>query len=260
MARWLRTVFASSVICNVVAAAPPVNYDAVIAIAARTNCEFQEPARVVYAGDSDGLGACLDRLGKRKGPIAELRITSGGGDAWVTMQEARELRGRLDLLVVDALCGSSCANYLVPAAKRLRVEPGSYVLLHGSLSHRDANSQHDAIRQSVGEQMKAKPGNADMPDAEVAKIAQQAIDQLHSDLDARIPIQQEIARDTLACDDWLDVWAHFGGQRPPEGVYWLMVTPDMAARCLKNTKIESFWAPEEQAAFNTELGFFRAMK
>ena len=260
MKKCLRTLFAVPVLCVTAAGAPPANYDEAIAIAARRTCELQEPGRVVYAGRSEELAACLERLGKSKGPIAELRITSGGGDAWVTMQHARELRGRLDLLVVDAMCGSSCANYVLPAAKRVRVEPGSYVLLHGSLSVRDATGQYDAIRQSVGEQMRAKPGNATMSDEQVARIAQQAIEQLQSDLAARIPIQEEIARDTLACDDWLDIWAHFGGQRPPDGVYWLMVTPEMAARCLKYTKIDTFWPPEAQDSFDPELGFFRALK
>jgi len=260
MKQWLRTLFALPVSCGVAAGAPPKDYEELKAIDERRNCEFQLPARVVYAGDSSLLGACLERLGKKDAIIDELRITSGGGDAWVTLELARGLRGKLDLIVVDALCASSCANYLVPAAKRVRIEPGSYVLLHGSLSHRDATPQHDAIRKSVAEQMRARPGGENLTDEAVATIAQQAIDTLHADLTARIPVQDAFARETLACDDWLDLWEHFGGRHPPEGVYWLMVTPEMAARCLKIAKVDAFWSPEAQEAFNPELGFFRALK
>ena len=260
MKQWLRTLFALPVLCGAATGAPPKDFEELKAIADRRTCEFQQPGRVVYAGDSSQLGACLERLGKKDASIDELRITSGGGDAWVTLELARALRGRLDLIVVDGLCASSCANYLVPAAKRVRIEPHSYVLLHGSLSQRDATPQHDAIRKSVAEQMRAKPGNENLTDEAVSKIAQQAIDQLHADLTARIPVQEAFARDTLACDDWLDLWAHFGGQHPPDGVYWLMVTPEMAARCLKTAKVEAFWPPEARVAFNPELGFFRALK
>ena len=260
MKQWLRTLFALPVSWGVAMAAPPKGYEELKAIADRQSCEFQRPARIVYAGDSSLLGACLERLGKKDAVVDELRITSGGGDAWVTLELARALRGKLDLIVVEGLCASSCANYLVPAAQRVRIEPGSYVLLHGSLSHRDATPQHDAIRKSVAEQMRAKPGNENLSDEAVSAIARQAIDQLHADLTARIPVQDAFARETLGCDDWLDLWAHFGGQHPPDGVYWLMVTPEMAARCLKIAKIDAFWAPEARDAFNPELGFFRALK
>jgi hypothetical protein len=261
MKRWLRTVFALPVLCAAGADSAPRDFAALESLAARRNCEYSETAhRVVYAGPSEELGNCLERLGKKDAAIEELRVTSGGGDAWVTLQSAMGLRGRLDLLVVDGVCASSCADYLLPAARRVRIEPHSYVLLHGSLSQRDATHQHDAIRKSMREQVKARPEGANVPDEEIEKIAQQAIEQLHADLSARIPIQEAFAHEVLACDDWLDVWAHFGGQQPPPGVWWLLVTPEMAARCLKSAKIDSFWAPERQDAFNPELGFFRASK
>jgi hypothetical protein len=249
------------VLCAAGADSAPRDFASLESLAARRDCEYSGTAhRVVYAGPSEELGSCLERLGKKDSAIEELRVTSGGGDAWITLQSAMSLRGRLDLLVVDGLCASSCADYLLPAAKRVRIEPHSYVLLHGSLSQRDATRQHDAIRKSMREQVKAGPKAADLSEEEIEKIAQQAIDRLHADLTARIPVQEAFAREVLACEDWLDVWAHFGGREPPAGVWWLLVTPEMAARCLKNAKIDSFWAPERQDAFNPELGFFRASK
>jgi hypothetical protein len=178
----------------------------------------------------------------------------------VTLQLANTLRGRLDLLVVEGLCASSCGNYLLPAAQRVRIEPHAYVLLHGSLSQRDATRQEDTVRQSLREQLKAQPDGAALSEEEISKIAQQAVDQLHADLAVQIPIQEAFARETLACDDWLDLWQHFGGKAPPEGYWWILVTPEMAARCFKTTKIEAFWAPERGDAFNPELGFFRALR
>lgn len=105
-------------------------------------CEYPTPHSVVYAGDSSQIGACLDAV--KDGEISELRITSGGGKAWETLQIARRMRGRINLLV-DGLCASSCANYLLPAAKQVRVEPHSYVLLHGSINLRDLESQQESM-------------------------------------------------------------------------------------------------------------------
>lgn len=254
-----RTVFAVAAVSGAVAAAAPADDAALEALAQRQTCEWQGSERVIFAGPSDELDGCLEKQDPR-GPIGELRITSRGGDAWLALQSAQALRGRLDLLVIDGLCASACANYLVPAARRVRVEPGSYVILHGSMSHRDARNRHEAIRESVRTQMRAKPEGAGLTDAQIEAIAAQTIETLHSDLAARIPVQEAFAREVLACDDWLDVRAHFGGQAPPEGVSWLLATPEMAARCLKTAKIEFFWAPEPQAALNPELGFFRALK
>ncbi|HET7811007.1 MAG TPA: hypothetical protein VFL16_10565 [Steroidobacteraceae bacterium] len=259
MKRWLRTIFALPVLCSAGADSAPRDFASLESLAARRECEYSGTAhRVVYAGPSEDLESCLERLGRKDAAVDELRITSGGGDAWVTLQSALALRGRLDLLVVDGLCASSCADYLLPAAKRVRIEPHSYVLLHGSLSQRDATRQHDAIRKSMREQVKAGPKAADLSEEEIEKIAQQAIDRLHADLTARIPVQEAFAREVLACDDWLDVWAHFGGHEPPAGTWWLLVTPEMAARCLRTAKLEGFWAPESQDAFDPQLGFYRA--
>ncbi len=102
--------------------------------------------------------------------------------------------------------------------------------------------------------------SSQLAEAAIEDLARQTIEQLHADLEAHIPVQDEFARATLACDDWLDMWPHFGNQAPPEGVLWILVTPEMAGRCLKSTKIEAFWAPEAQEAFESKLGFFRARK
>lgn len=260
MKRWLRTLIALPMLCAAGAGTAPPTRDELMTLRDRENCELQQPGRVVYAGDSSMLAACLARLGLDTGPIAELRITSRGGDAWATLEIARALRGRLDRVVIDGLCASSCANYLLPSAKRVRVEPRSYVLLHGSPNQRDAIGQREEIRRQVREIAKSQAWGKDMSEAELEKMAQQSIDQYEAGIAAHIPVQQAFARDTLSCDDWLDVWAHFGGQAPPKGMAWLLVTPEMAARCLKGASIETFWAPEAQDAFSPELGFFRARK
>lgn len=260
MKRWVRMLFALPVVCGAAAGTAPLSRDELNALAAREICVAADSGGLVYAGESAQLGACLGRLGKQDGAIAELRITSGGGDAWGTLEVARALRGRLDLLIVDGICASACANYLLPAAKRLLVEPRAYVLLHGSMNQDDATGQHDEIRRQIREGARTQAWAQGMSEAEIEQMAQQSIDSLHADLEAHIPVQAAFARETLACDDWLDPRAHFSDRRTPEGMAWLLVTPEMAARCFTTTRIETFWAPETQDAFDSKLGFFRALK
>jgi len=60
-----------------------------------------------------------------------LVITSAGGDVDVAIFAAHLVSGmKLDVEVVGR-CASSCANYILPAAKRIRVDPFSIVLVHG---------------------------------------------------------------------------------------------------------------------------------
>lgn len=96
-------------------------------------CEMVRPAQMVCSGASDRLLKCLDYL-EVDGALHALRITSAGGETGRTLLTAKRLIGKLDVLIVDKLCASSCANYLVPAASKLMVNPNSYVILHGSVN------------------------------------------------------------------------------------------------------------------------------
>lgn len=76
-------------------------------------CEQTSPGHVVYQGESAGLRACLDKFALTE--IGELRVTSPGGEAWGTLDIAQRFAGRIDRLVADGLCASSCD--LIPAAR-----------------------------------------------------------------------------------------------------------------------------------------------
>ena len=57
--------------------------------------------------------------------------TSPGGpvDAWLAW--ARALGDIKPVLIVDRICGSSCANYLVPIARQVLAVEGSLIVWHG---------------------------------------------------------------------------------------------------------------------------------
>jgi hypothetical protein len=228
-------------------------------LGAARRCERVRPGHVIYAGDSSNLRGCLEKLGERE--IAELRITSGGGDAWKTLETARAWIGRVDLLVIDGLCASSCANYLLPMAKRVRVPPQSYVLVHGSLTRDFPPEQWEELRSSLTGQLREQ--NAKQPgkitEQEIASKVNGALATFRADLARQVPVQEEFARTTLRCHDWLDPNRHLPTPIPDQYRY-LLVTPVMAYRCLQITRIDGWWPPDAQKDLDPRLQLMRARR
>lgn len=66
------------------------------------------------------------------GKVKRLVIDSGGGDVNLGMDLAGlVLENSLDV-VVENVCGSSCANYVFPAGKTKHINPNAVVVWHGS--------------------------------------------------------------------------------------------------------------------------------
>lgn len=62
-----------------------------------------------------------------------LVLDSPGGDVATALDMAARFEGQGLEMRVDGECNSSCANYFLPLARRVVVEPGSVVMLHGSV-------------------------------------------------------------------------------------------------------------------------------
>jgi len=60
-----------------------------------------------------------------------LIITTGGGDAERSIAFGNFIRPRSMTLIIDRLCFSSCANYLVPAANNVIVRKDAILGWHG---------------------------------------------------------------------------------------------------------------------------------
>jgi hypothetical protein len=230
-----------------IAAAAPPSREALLAMASKSACEQPTPGHVIFAGDSTDLGDCLAKV--TDGEIRELRITSSGGDALPTLRLAEKYRGHLELMIVDGLCAASCANYLLPAAQRVRVNEHSYVLLHGSMSPGDFEAQKARIESELREK---SPGTSD---DDITRLLESA----RRELTAAAPLQKAFAQKTLACGDWLAPDSTKAGHSADPS-WFLVVTPEMARRCLKTARVEAFWAPEPEDQFAPELGFHRARR
>ena len=95
-------------------------------------CQRIDATTLRLAGPIDAdMAACIDQ--EVDDTLQRLIITSPGGSARTAMAIGDRL-APLDIhLIVDEICASSCANYLVPIAGRLAVESGGMIALHGSL-------------------------------------------------------------------------------------------------------------------------------
>ena len=248
-----------SLACMTASAAGRLDVAQLQALNAARRCERPKPGHVIYAGDSANLGACLAKLGDRE--IAELRITSGGGDAWKTLGTAREFIGRVDLVVVEGLCASSCANYILPMAKRIRVSPQSYVVVHGSIVPDFPKQQWDALRRSLTRQLREQNAKQPKPitEQEITWRVNGALASFREDLAKQVPVQAEFARATLRCHDWLDPNRHLSTPIPDQYDY-LLVTPVMGYRCLQIAQIDAWWPPEAQKDLDPRLRFMRARR
>jgi hypothetical protein len=214
--------------------------------AAEKECTHPTPGHVVYDGDSAELGTCLDGAGSER--IRELRITSRGGDAWETLQIMQRFSGRIDLVIVDHMCASSCANYVLPAAKRILVRSGSIVILHGSIDLQVVADYADSHREELHRQHPEVP----------AEQLDESMGRMLDEFKAKAASQAEFERERLRCRDWLDPRLHFASQKVPPQMKWLVVTRTMAERCLKETRIDRFWDPPTQHTLSPDGSFLRA--
>jgi hypothetical protein len=76
--------------------------------------------------------------------IKEVVIDVPGGLVDPAMQIADLLAPLYPALTVTGQCSSSCANYFLPIATSIRLEPGAYIMIHGSIDE-------GTVRHHVGD-------------------------------------------------------------------------------------------------------------
>jgi hypothetical protein len=75
--------------------------------------------------------ACVQRHAGRS--VRRVVVESEGGPVRFAIPVARLMAPLRVELVVRGRCNSSCANYLLPVARRVTLEPGAMILLHGGM-------------------------------------------------------------------------------------------------------------------------------
>jgi len=95
-------------------------------------CRQAAPDTFVIDGPIDAaLTDCVQRIFAPT--TTQLILTSRGGQAGEAMRIAERFEGRRLAMTVKGECNSSCANYFLPLAGRLIVEPGAVIVIHGGI-------------------------------------------------------------------------------------------------------------------------------
>lgn len=95
-------------------------------------CDVSAEGDLTLRGSTNAaMLACV----QQHSPLAARRVIldSQGGDVASALSIAELLQPLQAEMVVRHNCHSSCANYFLPVARRIVVEPGAWVILHGSI-------------------------------------------------------------------------------------------------------------------------------
>ncbi|MFA4938520.1 hypothetical protein [Brevundimonas sp.] len=137
-----------------------VGIDAAQAEAKEGACQQATPDTFVIDGVIDAaLTACVEQAFAPT--TSQLILTSRGGKAGEAMRIAEWFEGRRLTMTVKGECNSSCANYFLPLAGRLIVEPGAVIVVHGG------------IDPSLISRQLAPDGDMAEPGVDLAPIAEQ---------------------------------------------------------------------------------------
>lgn len=97
-----------------------------------SRCDASASGDLTMVGPTDAaMLACVRQHASRG--IRRVIVSSGGGDVNTALSIAELLAPLRAEIVVRKECHSSCANYLLPVARRITLEPDSWIILHGSI-------------------------------------------------------------------------------------------------------------------------------
>lgn len=109
-------------------------------------CEVTREGDLLLRGNTtEPMLACLRKADLK--PVKRVVADSNGGPVVVAVQIGELLAGLHAEMIVRGHCNSACANYFLPVARKITVESGSLVLLHGSID--DAALANTALAAEV---------------------------------------------------------------------------------------------------------------
>ena len=98
----------------------------------RPACELVDATTLRLSGPTDRvMRNCVRR--RLSAEITDIIITSRGGPTDYGREIGALIGAAPRTLTIEDACLSSCGNYIVPAAARLKLADGAYIALHGTL-------------------------------------------------------------------------------------------------------------------------------
>lgn len=173
-------------------------------------------------------------------------ITSGGGVSDFAIPVAYLFAARNWEIVVIGHCTSSCANYLVPAAKSVSVEKYSVLLLHGSPHTYEEVINPDAANTVCQEVAKWHPNETPQ---QIEVRCRDARDALRS----TIAIHDDFAHAMQIGNAWFDFDPRTGSlelfHNGAENGY-VMADRELYESCVAGPSDDAYWQPVTEADWN----------
>ncbi len=105
---------------------------------------------LALAGPTDEtMLTCVRSLSDQR--VELLYVSSHGGDVSTALSIAEVIAQWETHIFVERYCSSSCANYFLPVARRVTVQPNAMVLLHGSIDQANVARGPDAQSRARGQ-------------------------------------------------------------------------------------------------------------
>lgn len=209
-----------------------------------TRCEQASATTFVLEGAvNEAMADCV--RARLASTTTELVVNSGGGDIGHALDIA-ELLEPLSLTVrVRKRCYSSCANYFVPLARRLIVEPGAAIVVHGGA---DPQFLQDEMIGRRERRIRAIMREADVDRTEAEDRYEASVDRVRALVDRQ---RAFAARHNVGMGWFLyreegdgDVGRWLIGEHGPRphlfGWRLMLVEEPMLRSCLPDVEIEPF--------------------
>ncbi|MCS6625553.1 hypothetical protein N0B44_21815 [Roseibacterium beibuensis] len=208
-----------------------------------TRCEQISATTFVLEGPVNAaMAECVrDRLAPT---TTELVVDSGGGDIKQALDIAELLEPLTLTIRVRERCYSSCANYFLPLAERLIVEPGAAIVLHGGADPQFLQGEVERRDQRIRDIM--RDAGVERAEAETRYEAN------FEGMRALIERQRAFAERHRVGMGWFlyreagdrDVGRWLAGERGPKphlfGWRLMLVEEPMIRSCLPEVQIEPF--------------------
>ena len=202
-------------------------------------CEVSAEGDLTLRGSTNAaMLACV----QRHTPLSARRVilNSQGGDVASALSIAELLQPLQADMIVRRNCHSSCANYFLPVARRIVVEPGASVILHGSIDgHMMARMEALAAEKGVTFDFRA------LHDRQMAFAARNDISL--GWLSYRTDVEFRAGSDGRHLTGAAETWK---AEDPREAnIAYIVVEEAMMRNCLGNVEIAAFEDTRVQRAY-----------
>lgn len=175
----------------------------------------------IAAGDDKKLTDALTAFKPEEPFVVVLR--SGGGDGAAGMAMGEALTGRPVTTVASQICGSACANFLLPAGRRKVVLKGTLLLFHGSVNMDHLNLMAEQTRTQITALAAQNPDLAKESEEQIGIVVEQSRVQL-AGMVARQEALLEKQDISPSLFRWMDLFNHM---TPVERAGHCPTTPHM---------------------------------